>query len=256
MKNWKFLAAAILLSVPTSGWAEPADVATAVAQADRSERDTALDESRQPAAVLAFLGLETGDHVLDVMAGGGYYTELMARAVGPEGHVVGHNPPGIVEAFSLGPVFEMRGYGAERLPNAEAMSAEFAEADFEPNSFDFALFHMVLHDMWHENPPRLPRTDPAIFLAELFEAMKPGGIVGVVDHVGTDAEDPRGEVARLHRIDPGVVRTAMEAAGFVLEEESDMLRNAEDTHELNVFDEAIRGSTDRFVYRFRKPAAE
>ncbi|MCA1748276.1 MAG: class I SAM-dependent methyltransferase [Parasphingopyxis sp.] len=257
MKNWKSLAAALLLlSMPAVVQAEPAAVEAAVANADRSEPDTAMDESRQPAAVLQFLGLEEGDRVLDVMAGGGYYTELMARAVGPEGHVVGQNPPGVVEAYSLGPVFERRGYGAERLPNAERLDVEFADAAFEPNSFDFALFHMVLHDLWHENPPALPRTEPADFLAALYTGMKPGGIVGVVDHVGTDAADPRGEVGRLHRIDPQVVRAAMEEAGFVHEEESDLLRNPEDTHEVNVFDPAIRGRTDRFVYRFRKPPEE
>lgn len=246
--------AGIVSAAPAA--ADPAAVAAAVAHPDRIEQDTAMDESRRPVPVLEFLQLENGDRVLDVMAGGGYYTELMARAVGLDGHVVAHNPPGLVERFSLDPVFERRGVGAGRLPNVELLTVPFADVDLEPASFDFALLHLVMHDLWFEREPDLPRTDPAAFLAELYSGMKPGGIVGVVDHVGLDSTDPRGEVARNHRIAPQVIRAAMETAGFVLDGESAILRNPEDSHELSVFDRAIRGNTDRIVYRFRRPAGE
>jgi len=98
----------------------------------------------------------------------------------------------------------------------------------------------------------VPRTDPAAFLAELFKAMKPGGIVGVVDHVALPGET-RATADKLHRIDPETVKADFKAAGFVLEGESDLLRMPSDDHAKLVFDPAVRGKTDRFVFRFRKP---
>jgi predicted methyltransferase len=246
------LGAAALLLTGAPAAAAPADVAGAVANPDRSGFDTGLDEARQPVRVLEFLGLERGDDAIDMLAGSGYYTEIMARAVGPEGHVIGHNPPGVIDRFNLGPVFAARDYGG-RIANAEELNVIFGELELEPESLDFALFHIVMHDMWFERVPDLPRVEPATVLAELYAAMRPGGVVGVVDHVGTDAANPRDEVARLHRISPDIVRAAMAEAGFVFDGESDMFRNPEDDHRLNVFDPAIRGRTDRIVYRFVKP---
>ena len=81
----------------------------------------------------------------------------------------------------------------------------------------------------------------------------PGGVVGIVDHVGIEGADPAEETARAHRIDPAVIRSMMTDAGFVLDGEADFLRNPEDDHQMNVFDPEIRGNTDRIVYRFRKP---
>ena len=230
--------------------AEPADVAAAMA-AERPEADLALDESRDPAAVHAFLGLETGDDALDVVAGTGYYTEIMARAVGPEGRVVSHNPPTVISEYNLRPVLDAR-YGADRLPNVEERNFAFADTQLGRNRFDFVLMHLVYHDLYTETPA-MPHTDPGTFLAYLFEAVKPGGIVGIVDHVGIANSDPREEAMRAHRIDPAEIVVMMENAGFELEEESDMFRNPADDHQANVFDPAIRGRTDRMVYRFRKP---
>ncbi len=245
------VAGVLLMSAPLA--AEPADVAAAVANPDRGEPDLALDESRQPEAVLAFLGLEQGDSVLDVFAGGGYYTELMARAVGPEGFVLGLNPPLAREAFNLGPVFEARNYG-ERVPNAAEFNLAFADFVLPPESVDFTLFHLVFHDLWFVNEPTLPAVDQHVFLERLYAATKPGGIVGIVDHVGVNAADPAAEAAAVHRISPTVVRTAMTNAGFEFVEEAEFLANADDDAATSVFDPSIRGRTNRFVYRFRRPA--
>ena len=245
------LAAAMLMAAMPAA-AEPADVAGAFAMDDRAEQDTALDESRQPVAVLGFLGLEYGDVALDVMAGGGYYSELMARAVGPEGFVLAHNPPGVVSQFNIEQIFAGRGIGVDRVPNAASLPLAFDDFVLPPESVDFALFHMVFHDLWHE-AESLPRTEPEPFLARLYAAMRPGAIVGIVDHVGPAGVDTRAEVAETHRIDPTVIRQVMENAGFVFEEELSLLRNPDDDHEASVFDPAIRGQTDRVVYRFRRP---
>lgn len=243
---------ALALALATPALAEPAAVAAAVANSDRGEADTALDESREPVRVLEFLGLESGDVALDIFAGGGYYSELMARAVGPDGFVLAQNPPSAIERFELAPVYAQRGFG-ERIANAAQFKLAFDDFVLPPESIDFALFHMVFHDLWFVQEPQLPAIDRDRFLSRLYQSMRLGGIVGIVDHVGHAGMDPAEEVAARHRIDPAVIRTAMEDAGFVLEEESDILRNPEDDHETSVFDPAIRGHTDRIVYRFRKP---
>lgn len=245
------LAAAMLMAAMPAA-AEPADVAGAFAMDDRAEQDTALDESRQPVAVLGFLGIEQGDVVLDVLAGGGYYSELMARAVGPQGFVLAQNPPGVISQFNIAPIFEGRGVGADRLPNVASLPLSFDDFVLPPESVDFALFHMVFHDLWNESEA-MPRTEPQPFVDRLYMAMRPGGIVGIVDHVGAAGVDPREEVLARHRIDPAVIRQVMEDAGFVLEEESDLLRNPDDDYTASVFDPSVRGQTDRVVYRFRKP---
>ena len=254
MKSVFLAAAAVALACSAPAAAEPADVAAAVAAEGRAEQDTSLDESRQPAQVLAFLGLEQGDIALDMLAGGGYYTELMARAVGPEGYVLGQNNPPLIERFNLAQVFEARGYGGERVPNAAQFNIPFGEFVLPPDSIDFTLFHMVFHDLWYiDEENGFPEIDPALVIARIYRATRPGGIVGIVDHVGVNAEDPRAESAATHRISPDVVRAVMTEAGFVLEEEAGFLRNPEDDGTTSVFDPSIRGRTDRFVYRFRKP---
>jgi predicted methyltransferase len=242
-----------LACVPAAAWAVPADIDGALASPDRSEADREQDEQRRAAETLRFFGLEQGDSVFDYLTVSGYYSELMARAVGPDGMVLAHNPPRFIgEELRAG--IEARGYGT-RLPNTMSYEYEVDDIDFEPDSLDFALFATVFHDFWYRQSEDGPpiSTDPAAFLAELYEGMKPGGIVGIVDHVGLSDTDPEEEMERAHRIDPAAIRSMMEAAGFVFDGEDDFLRNPEDDHTLSVFDPAIRGHTDRIVYRFRKP---
>jgi predicted methyltransferase len=113
--------------------------------------------------------------------------------------------------------------------------------------------HLVYHDLyWESAKYKVPRVDPSAFLKSLYAATKPGGIVGVIDHVGA-AGDTRAVVDTLHRIDPAVIKADFKAAGFVLEAESPLLRAAGDDIAKLVFDPAVRGKTDRVVYRFRKP---
>ena len=105
---------------------------------------------------------------------------------------------------------------------------------------------------WQSDKFGIPRTDPDAFVKTLYAATKPGGIVGIIDHVGP-AGDTRAVVDKLHRIDPAVVKADFLRAGFVLEAQSPLLANPADDHSKLVFDPAIRGKTDRFLYRFRKP---
>ena len=249
----KALILALLLAAPmTAAHAAPADVAAAVATAGRPAEATKLDESRKPAEILAFLGLEQGDRVLDLFTGGGYYAEIMAKAVGPQGAVVAWEPANFVDDAGTRNFEALQG----RAPNVDLLVSPADALSLPERSFDFVLMHMIYHDLyWESAEYKFPRVDPDAALAEVFAAVKPGGTVGVVDHVAAPGGDTREVVAKLHRIDPAVVRADFERAGFAFDGESALLRNPADDHAKLVFDPAVRGKTDRIVYRFRKPEA-
>jgi predicted methyltransferase len=245
----KAFAAALLALLPAPTLAAPADVRTAVAAADRSKENVALDESRKPAEVLSFMGLKRGDRVLDYFTGGGYYAEIMAKAVGPEGLVVGWNSAAFHERVKEG-----LGKLKERNPNTLFFATPNTAIAFPPASFDFAMLHLVYHDAyWESTEFELPRIEPSSVVEALWAAVKPGGTVAVIDHVAVPGGDTRAVVDKLHRIDPAVVRADFERAGFVLEAQSNLLAVPEDDHSKNVFDPAIRGKTDRVMFRFRRP---
>lgn len=255
MRRTALLTMALAMAMPAAARAPAggsADVAAAVAAPGRPKAATDLDEARKPAEVLRFMGLKKGDRALDYFTGTGYYADVMAKAAGPEGHVVGWNPAGmgrnerVVAALK-----DVR----DRNPNTAFYSSPTTAIAFAPNSFDFALLHLVYHDAYWESAQfGLPRIDPDSVVRAIWDSVKPGGTVAVVDHVAVPGGDTREVVEKLHRIDPAVVKADFERAGFVLEAQSDMLRVREDDHSKNVFDPSIRGKTDRFVYRFRKPA--
>ena len=226
------------------------DFASAVSVPGRDEADVALDESRDPAAVLAFMGLETGDAVLDIFAGGGYYSEIMGRAVGSTGSVIAVNPPQFVSSDQSK---QKWADVTERQPNVTMVASQLPDYKPAVNSIDFAMLHLIYHDFyWESEKFKFAKMDPAIVLANLYAGMKPGGIVAVIDHAGS-AGDTRAVVEKTHRIAPATARADFLRAGFVLDGESNMFANPDDDLEKNVFDPAVRGKTHRFVLRFRKP---
>jgi predicted methyltransferase len=243
----KWILAAALLATPVMLGAK-APVNWLVIEG-RAEADSKLDESRKPVETLKFLGLKKGMVALDYMAGGGYYAEIMAQAVGPKGKVTAWNP----EAFVSGDKAKEKWAGlAKRNTNLAHNTAAFDQFEAPAKSYDFALFHLVYHDLyWQSEQFKVPRTDPDAVLKKLHAAMKPGGIVGVVDHVGGKG-DTRETVEKTHRIDPEVVKADFARAGFKLVSESQHLRMTTDDYAKNVFDPALRGKTDRFVFKFKK----
>jgi len=176
----------------------------------------------------------------------------MARAVGPEGHVTGWNSPG----FGRNERIRTALAGIhERSPNTSFYFTPTTALSFAPASYDFVLLHLVYHDAYWESAQfGLPRIDPNTVTAALFQAVKPGGTVAVIDHIAMPGRETRPEVEATHRILPETVRADFERAGFEFAGSSEMLRNPEDDRSKNVFDPSIRGRTDRFVYRFRRPA--
>ncbi len=230
---------------------KPADYAAAVSAPGRPADQVALDASRHPAEVLAFLGLKKGMTAADIMAGEGYYSSIMARIVGPRGKVLAYNPTQFVDGDAKNTAAWAALTGAS--PNVSVTNYPFDGFAAAPNSYDFVMLHMVYHDLyWQSEKYKVPRMEPATFLRTLYAAVKPGGIVGVVDHVALPG-DTRETVDKLHRIDPETVKADFLAAGFVLEAESPLLRVPGDDHTKLVFDPAVRGHTDRVVFRFRKP---
>lgn len=254
-KYLALIALGAALTAPAGGHAQqgslPAPIAEAVAAPGRPADMTARDANRRPAETLAFFGLAPGWTVVDIGAGAGYFTEIVARAVGPEGRVHATLPAAMYQGETRAALDGV----AARNANVELAIGPVTAFDFPAHSIDLVLMSMIYHDAYFVSA-RLgfERQNPRDYLARVFAAVRPGGVIGVVDHVANPGGDTRAVVDALHRIDPAVVRADFEAAGFVLDGESDILRNPADNHGLEVFDPAIRGRTDRFVMRFRKPA--
>ena len=224
--------------------------AAAVASENRTDSDRESDAGRKPEGVLEHFGIQPGDTVLEMWAGGGYYTELLAHVVGESGKVVAHaNTPMLQFAGEA----HTNRHVDNRLPNTEILLAENNELALEADSFDAATIILNYHDLyWSSEEYGWAQIDVPAFLAELYKGIKPGGMLGIVDHqaVSGSAADTGNT---LHRIDSAIVIAELECAGFVLDGESNVLANPEDDHTKGVFDPAIRGMTDRYVLRFRKP---
>jgi predicted methyltransferase len=231
--------------------ADAPEIRSAIDHADRLAGDRDEDAWRKPDAVLAFLELKPGMRVVDYFAGGGYYTELLARVVGPQGRVIAYNNAPYLKYAAEKPA---QRYGQDRLPNVVQLTGAPEEAAFEPNSLDAALFVQSYHDLyWRAKDNSWPRTEPAKALAALAPALKSGAVVVVVDHAAKPGADPLVDVDVTHRIDPAVVKRDFEAAGLRFEADSPVFANPADDHAKPVFDESIRHKTDQFMYKFRKP---
>lgn len=231
--------------------ADTAAIAASIASADRSQADRDRDGWANPQGVLTFLGARPGMHVIDYLAGDGYYSELLGRIVGPRGQVIVYDNDGY--AGFVGQRLVKR-FDGHRVPNTLLKVTPIADLKLPAGSLDAALFVMSYHDVYF-TPPRAsaPMGDAAQMVGALFTALKPGGVVVVQDHVAAAGSDPVESVQKLHRIDPQAVRRTFEQAGFRLDAEQDTFKNSGDDHTKLVFDPAVRHKTDQFLYRFRKP---
>ncbi|MDX1480239.1 MAG: hypothetical protein R3315_01105 [Woeseiaceae bacterium] len=223
-------------------------LAERIASDSRSETDRARDAGRKPAEVLEFLGVEAGMDVIDVMAAGGWYTEVLAHAVGEDGSVAAQNPDWIL-AFRDGANDKALAARLEgdRLPNVYRLDKNFDELGAGDGPFDVALSALNFHDVYNRDG-----RDAAVAMLESIRGiLEPGGVFGIIDHAG----DAGADNAALHRIEKNKVIEAARAAGFVVEAESDVLSAASDDRTQMVFADGLRGQTDRFVIRLRKPEA-
>lgn len=215
------------------------NIVAALADTSRPEQDRTGDAARHPAEILALAEAEPGDRVVDVMPGGGYFTRLFSLAVGETGQVYPLVRP-------HGSIYEVP--VAVDDPNVTNVREPY-DSFRTPEPVDLVFNSMTYHDMrWPENQ----MGDPVAMNRAAFAALKPGGVYLLIDHYAPDGM-PAERAMRLHRIDPATLRQEVESAGFVYDGESDLLRNPSDPRTASVFDESIRGHTDRFIMRFRKP---
>jgi len=218
-------------------------VAAAMAATDRPEVQVKRDTARNPGAVLTFSTIKPGDIVADLGAGGGYLTMIISGMVGDDGKVYAQNPPTWIEKFK-GITPALTAIGKAR-PNVTSWVVPFDKLGFENNALDAVTMALIYHDV------TLLPTDRAAMNRQIYAALKPGSVYLITDHhakAGTGATLAND----LHRIDADLVRKEVEAAGFVLEAQSDALRHRDDDRSKIVFNPEVRGKTDRFVYRFRK----
>jgi predicted methyltransferase len=229
------------------------DPIAAAISSERLPTDRIQDDWRKPAEVLRFLEVAPGQHALDFFAGPGYYSELLSRVVGPTGSVLIYNDALYTQAAHHDLMVRLsRG----RLPNAKLMNQPANYLKLKPESLDRVLFVLVYHDIyWHPRDAAEPLGDAQKVLANLRAALKPNGLVVVVEHVANDTlRSGVTDVAnRLHRIDPKIVREDFELAGFEFVGENAALRHPDDDHTRSVFSPTVRHRTDQFIYKFRKP---
>ena len=258
--NWMKVSCTVLLaatlaacgsmqsSSPSSGAkaSSGGDLAAALASANRPAEDKARDADRKPAELVQFFGVKPGMTTVDIIALGGYITEVLSVAVGPKGKVYAQNPPVALQlrdGMYAKAITER--LANNRLPNVVRVDGDLpAASQIPPGSVDVAITAMNYHDVRNMNPEL-----GVGMLKAVYTMLKPGGVFGVTDHVGNDGANN----AQLHRIPKHFLLEDAKVAGFVVEAESDILAHPADDHTKVVFDPALRGKTDQFVVRLRKP---
>lgn len=249
MKRPVLFLAAMAMIAGTQALAAPLPPPVAAAAADSARApDKATDARRHGPELMAFAGVKRGDKVLELIPGAGYFTRLFSRIVGPNGHV-----------YAIWP----KPYADEAAPDVAALQAAAAKTPWgnisvmvqpaaeltAPEPVDMVFTSQNYHDY----PDKfMGRIDPMVLNREVFKALKPGGLYVIIDHAAEPGSGMR-DTDTLHRIDEAIVKKQVLAAGFRLDGESRVLRNPADTHKLLVFKPEIRGKTDQFVLKFRKP---
>lgn len=251
MRRLSFLASLVLLSSAASAFAAdiPTYVAAAVADKARPSDQVARDGARKPAEVIAFARIKPGDRVGDFMSGNAYFTRIFSRVVGPSGRV-----------YAFLPLEELKNCAPDETAGTRAIEHDGAYANVKvsvgpvdayavPEKLDIVWTSQNYHDL---HDPFMGPANLAVLDKRIFDALKPGGIFLVIDHVAEPGSGLR-DTNTLHRIDRASIISEVEAAGFRLLAESEVLRNAADAHKLRVFDPAIREHTDQVVLKFVKP---
>ena len=213
--------------------------------------DQSNDVRRKVVQVMSFAQVKPGQKVVELIPGSGYFTRVFSTIVGPQGRV-----------YTVWP----NEYAKEDADDVAGSSKLAADPHYRnvcvltqpanqlsaPEPVDLVFTSQNYHDY----PDKfMGKIDPAVLNKQVFDALKPGGLWVIIDHVAA-AGSGMADTDTLHRIDPAIVKKQVEAAGFVFDGESNALRNSADPHTIKVFDKSIRGHTDQFIYRFRKPAAK
>lgn len=240
-------AAALLLGAAPAMAAPPAHVTAAVADAGRPEADKARDSARKPAEVLEFAGVKPGQVVGELMPGGGYYTRILAKAVGPTGKVYAFFPQGMAQGRPQ-MLDAIKAIG----PNVVVVTAPGWAPVGAPEKLDLLWTSENYHDFHNGFGPNAPPQDIAAFNKAAFDSLKPGGTFLIEDHAAAGDAGPDA-TSKLHRVSPAQVKAELAAAGFQLAGESDLLKVPGDAHTAPVFDPSVRGKTDKLLMKFKRP---
>ena len=248
------LAASLALLMPMAAVSsshartEPSYVRAAVADPAR-KADAANDARRKIGALMTFAEVKPGQKVVDLIPGSGYFSRVFSAIVGPKGHVYGIWPDAY-DKVSQPDSANLRKLSQEPHYANISVLVQPAAQFSTPEPVDLVFTSQNYHDY----PDKfMGHVDPVAFDKQVYDALKPGGLFVVVDHVAP-AGSGMSDTDTLHRIDPAIVKKQVESVGFVFDGESQVLRNPKDPHDIKVFDPSIRGHTDQFAYRFRKPA--
>jgi predicted methyltransferase len=249
-----YLIALLSLSACDVGWADtvaltPVLMGAAISDPRRPDDQVKLDVTRKPAPSVVFSEAKPGDRIADVMSGNGYFTRLLSDVVGPSGHVYAYVPTEQIAHCSPREIAGTQAIARDSsYGNVTLVTGSLADF-LMPEKLDLIWMSQSYHDL-HDS--FLGPANVAFLNKAIFDALKPGGVFLVIDHVAEAGSGLR-DTETLHRIDPTRMRSEIEAAGFLLESQSDALRNTDDDHKRSIFDPNIRGRTDQVLLRFRKP---
>jgi predicted methyltransferase len=227
----------------------PKNISAAVADTARPADDRQRDADRKPDESLAFAGVKPGMKIADLLPGGGYFTRIFSAAVGPKGHVFAVPPPPRPDAPAGAP---------DRAAGVKAIAADAHYSNVSvvqqpptalslPEPVDMVWTSQNYHDLHN-----IPNVDVVAVDKAIFASLKPGGVYIVLDHAAEKGSGFR-DTSTLHRVDPEAVKAEVVSAGFKFEGQSEILRNPNDPHTAKVFEPSIRGKTDQFILKFRKP---
>ena len=238
----------LVLLAPTLGALDKDALRQAISGPDREVTDFMRDQARKPVEVLDFLGIEPGMQVLDLYAAGGYYSFILSRAVGPTGTVYAQNTERGMrfkedrQEITQGEALMMK-IERGRLDNVEVVVAPLRATGIPQGSLDAALIMQTLHDYYNPSNERALQ-----MLLQVKALLKPGGVIGISDHVGLAGNDNRD----LHRMEIEDAVAVAERAGFLVER-SELLRNPDDDHRRSIFEPRLGRNTDRFLLKLIKP---
>ncbi len=239
----------LMIVITANAWAFDADRVTELLNnPNRDLSDHLKDTLNKPLEMMKFLGFDEGMTVLDVYAADGYFTVILSAVVGKKGKVIAQNS---IRALSYqvdrtdvtaGNVLQKK-LDTLALTNVIRLDKSMARLELEPESLDGVLLSKIFHDYYNRNPERAQE-----LLATLKSALKPGGVIGLIDHDG----NPQNDNLRFHRIPKQKVIDAVKKAGLIIDGESTLLSNPKDDHRRSIFEPALNGNTDRFVLRIIK----
>jgi predicted methyltransferase len=243
------LAAGLTLTGAALAAPPPVKPYLAQALADPARGDMkAVDAKRHTAELMAFSGVKPGDKVVDLIPGSALFTRVFAKVAGPKGHVY-MVWPNEYASEAASDVAASDKLAADKAYGNISVLKQPAAAFSTPEKVDLVFTAQNYHDY----PDKfMGKVDPVSFDKQVYAALKPGGVFLIVDHAAEAGSGMR-DTDTLHRIDPAIVKQQLTSVGFVFDGESKVLANPADDHKKLVFDKAIRGQTDQFVYRFRKP---